>query len=487
MNRLAPGLGAAAACVALSAATPALANGRYPAAGQILVDPSDPDHIVIRATYGVLTTRDGGERWSWICETAIGYSGFEDPMMVVTGDGSILAGLFDGLSATRDHGCAWSLAEGAPGQRYVVDLSLDREDPASALLLVSSVRGNDAILTQVWESKDNGRVWTQAGADHPTNFLGVTLDSAPSDPRRLYVSGRWNRPTYQGILRRSDDRGATWEDLDVPGSDDRNLPYIGAVDPVDPDIVYVRRDGDGADALLVSTDGGATWREVFQATSLLGLALSPDGAMIAAGSDEDGLWIAPTSTLEFTKVGSLGVRCLTWTARGLFACADEAVDGFTAGVSKDEGKTFSPLMTLDRLCGPPPGCAPESSTGQTCPGLWPVTARFIGATDACGAGVPAGDAGGTGASAGGGEAGGAAASGGEASAGGGCACEAAAGRGRSGALLSGLLAAGGLLLRARRRPRRVSAAGARSRPGPPRRTSARGRRGAPRRSRAPRR
>ncbi|WP_437963178.1 hypothetical protein WMF04_25925 [Sorangium sp. So ce260] len=452
MNRIALGLTAAAACAALSAAAPALANGRYPAAGQILVDPSDPDHIVVRATYGVLVTHDGGERWSWICETAIGYSGFEDPMMVVTADGSILAGLFDGLSATRDRGCDWRLAEGPLAQRNIVDLSIDRADPASVLLLGSSVMASDAILTQVWESKDDGRTWTQAGADFPSSFLGVTLDSAPSDPRRIYVSGRRNGPTFEGIVRRSDDRGATWEELDVPGSDDRNLPYLGAVDPEDPDVVYVRRDGDGADALLVSRDGGATWREVFQAASLLGLALSPDGTMIAAGSDLDGLWVAPTATLEFTRVGQLGVRCLTWTSQGLFACADEPIDGFTAGVSTDGGKTFSPLMTLDRLCGPPPACGSERSTGRTCPELWPGTASFLGAAGSCEGGAGAGGtagAGGGGASAGGSAEGAGAA---EASAGGGCSCEASGG-GRAGVFLSCLVAAGGVLLRARRRGR----------------------------------
>ncbi|WP_437922745.1 hypothetical protein WMF37_27350 [Sorangium sp. So ce291] len=459
MNRIALGLGAAAACLALSASTPASANGRYPAAGQILVDPSDPDHIALRATYGLLVTRDGGERWSWICEGAIGYSGFEDPMMVITGGGSILAGLFDGLSATHDGGCQWEMTEGELAQRNIVDLSIDRADPASAILLGSSVLASDAIVTQVWESKDDGRTWTQAGADLPSTFLGVTLDSAPSDPRRIYVSGRWNGPTFQGIVKRSSDRGATWEDFEVPGSDDRNLPYLGAVDPVDPDVVYVRRDGDGADALLVSNDGGATWREVFQATSLLALALSPDGTMIAAGSDEDGLWIAPTATLEFTRTGQLGVRCLTWTERGLFACADEPVDGFTAGISTDGGKTFSPLMTLDRLCGPPPACASESSTGQTCPPLWPSTASFIGATGSCGAGSGSSAASsGAGASAGGSEA---TAGGTGPSDGGGSSCGAAAG-GRSGALLLGMVAAGGALLRARRRRQiRLSRRGAR--------------------------
>ncbi|WP_437994935.1 hypothetical protein WMF26_26340 [Sorangium sp. So ce185] len=455
MNRIALGLAAAAAGLALSAAAPALANGRYPTAGQILVDPADPEHIVVRATYGVLTTRDGGERWSWICEAAVGYSGFEDPMMVVTADGSMLAGLFDGLSATHDGGCDWQLAEGALARRNIVDLSIDRADPASVLLLGSSVMASDAILTQVWASKDDGRTWTQAGEDFPSTFLGVTLDSAPSDPRRIYVSGRRNGPTFQGIVRRSDDRGATWEELDVPGSDDRNLPYLGAVDPEDPDVVYVRRDGDGADALLVSRDGGATWREVFQAVSLLGLALSPDGTRIAAGSDMDGLWVAPTDTLEFTQVGQLGVRCLTWTARGLYACADELVDGFSAGVSTDGGATFSPLMTLDRLCGPPAACGAEGSTGRTCPDLWPATASFVGAARSCEAGAASGGAagaGGSAASADGGEAG-VGAGGSGASAGGGCSCEASGG-GRAGALAGCLVAAGGALLRARRRGRR---------------------------------
>ncbi|CAN95529.1 hypothetical protein predicted by Glimmer/Critica [Sorangium cellulosum So ce56] len=55
---------------------------------------------------------------------------------------------------------------------------------------------SDAILTQVWESNDDGRTWTQAGVDFPSTFLGVTLDSAPSDPRRIYVSGRRNGPTF---------------------------------------------------------------------------------------------------------------------------------------------------------------------------------------------------------------------------------------------------------------------------------------------------
>ena len=69
----------------------------------------------------------------------------------------------------------------------------------------------------------------------------------------------------------------------IPGSDDTHLPYIGAVDPQNPDVLYVRLDGSPTDQLLVSRDGGATWTKVFETkipepgdtADLLGFALSP--------------------------------------------------------------------------------------------------------------------------------------------------------------------------------------------------------------------
>ena len=90
---------AAAAAVTL-AGLPALANGRFPAAGQIVVDPSNPTHLLVRTTYGLNVSNDGGAHWSWICESAIGYGGTEDPMVAITADGTIIAGIFEGLSVT---------------------------------------------------------------------------------------------------------------------------------------------------------------------------------------------------------------------------------------------------------------------------------------------------------------------------------------------------------------------------------------------------
>src|ERR1700677_273630 len=87
-----------AAVVTLGFAAPARANGRYPASSQLAVSPKDPSVMLVRATYGLLPSFDGGKTWSWVCEEAVGYDSEEDPTMAFTSDGTLLAGLFEGLS-----------------------------------------------------------------------------------------------------------------------------------------------------------------------------------------------------------------------------------------------------------------------------------------------------------------------------------------------------------------------------------------------------
>ena len=367
----------------LALAAPASANGRYPAAGLIAVDPSDPAHLIVRATYGVLSTRDRGGEWRWICEAAIGFGGFEDPMVAILADGTILAGVFKGLSASKSGGCDWAFAGGDLTNRYVTDLSAERADPSRAVLVISNGIGSGQFITQLWETTDSAGSWTQAGIDLPGEFLAFTVDVAPSDPSRVYVSGRYGAPDYLGAIERSPDRGQTWERLDIPGADDLHLAYLGAIDPADPDRIYVRLDADPSDSLIVSTTGGETWTTAFQGQGdLLGFEISPDGATVLIGGPQDGLWRAPAATLQFEKIADTSVRCLTWTADGLLACASELADGFTAGVSIDEGESFTPILHLDTLCGPLE-CAVGSSVEAICTDQWGATQLALDTKD-CG-------------------------------------------------------------------------------------------------------
>lgn len=436
---------------ALGAPSLALANGRYPAAGLIALDPSDPHHIVVRATYGLLSTTDDGATWSWICEQSVGFSDNEDPMVVMTKDGTLLAGVFEGLSVSTDKGCDFQFVGGDLANRFVVDLSTEKASPDHAVAIVSNGLGGGKFETLVFESLDNGATWTQAGTDLPQDFLGLSIDAAPSDPQRLYATGRYGAPDYPGVIERSDDRGATWTRLDIPAANDTHPQYLSAIDPNDPDRIYVRLDAPSAepDVLVVSNDGGATWTTAFQGTAgLLGFALSPDGKTVAVGGDKDGLWTAPADTLAFTKVSELGVRCLLWAPDRLYACADEFKDGFHVGYTTNGGKTFTALEHLSQPC--PLECPAGSTTQNVCPDRWGVVSLTIDAKS-CGEGgtggttTGSGGAGGSTSSATGG------AGGTETSPG--CSCDFAGGGTAGGALL---FAAGALSMSARRRrkPRR---------------------------------
>ena len=70
----------------------ARANGAFPSSGQILIDPTDPTRVGVRATYGLVETADGGASFRWTCETVLGYSGNEHPQLGITGEMSSLSG-----------------------------------------------------------------------------------------------------------------------------------------------------------------------------------------------------------------------------------------------------------------------------------------------------------------------------------------------------------------------------------------------------------
>jgi hypothetical protein len=378
--------GGAAALLGLAA--PAAANGRFPAAGQLVVDPADPSHLVLRATYGILQSEDAGATWRWVCEQGVGYYGEEDPAMGITEDGTILAGIMAGLAVSHDRACTWGFVGGVLADEYVIDLTVEPKAPSRALAMTSSgsTTGVHVVLA---ETTDSGKTWQQAGVAVDTEFLSMTVEVAPSNPDRVYLSGR-HGPMGIGSIQRSDDRGKTWTRFDL-GTPPGQTPYIGAVDPADPDRVYARVDANPHDELHVSSDGGQTWSQVLTGEAeMLGFALSPDGSRLAVGGPTMGVMVASTADFVFEKTSSIGAKCLKWTGDKLFACADELTDGFTVGVSTDEGKTFASVYHLPDLA--PLECATTTTAGASCPAEWPGVAATIGADSGSG-GAAAGGAG----------------------------------------------------------------------------------------------
>ncbi|UQA61892.1 WD40/YVTN/BNR-like repeat-containing protein [Polyangium aurulentum] len=376
LPRAAPAAIALAALLSTAAPRTAHANGRFPSAGHVEVDPADPARVVVRATYGLLVTTDGGKRWEWVCEEALGFAGIWDPPIGIAAGGTILAGLPDGLSVSGLGGCGWNREDALAG-RLVVDLAVDRGNPARAVVIASSP-ASGGFDNALFLTEDGGQSFEALPAPLPGTLRALTVDLAASNPSAIYVSGVLEGAAPAGIVLRSLDAGGSFTPLPVPGSDAEHGPYIGAVDPLDADRLYVRLEG-APGRLLFSADGGGTWEEIYKGEGpLLGFALAPDGSKLVVGGEKDGVWRSPAPVWAFEQVSPLRAQCLRWAPAGIYACAEPVLDGFAVGLSTTEGSTFAPLERSADLCGPLE-CEAGSSVSAACKSRWPALRETLGA------------------------------------------------------------------------------------------------------------
>jgi photosystem II stability/assembly factor-like uncharacterized protein len=361
-------VGVATAVAAILVSSAALANGRYPNADMLIVDPINPRHLVLRATFGTLVSTDRGSRWSWICEEAIGYTG--DPAMTVLADGSLLHAFLGNVMVSEADGCSFDRVPLAAEGRNAIDVTLDPVDPSHAWVLTSGLNGRlQAGLLEV-----------SATATMPLlvsdDFVPSTVEVARSRPERMYVVGFDG--SLQATLLVSDDRGQSWSPRPIRPYSSLRM-YLSAIDPVDPDTLYIRVDDGTTDHLLVSRDAGSSFADVLTiATDMLGFALSPDGSRVAAGGPGQALSVASTADFVFSPAaGVQSLRCLTWAEGGLYACAQESIDNWTVAVSTDAGQSFTPLWHVQDL--EPLECGAATSAGLVCPQAWLEVSAQIGA------------------------------------------------------------------------------------------------------------
>lgn len=377
------------AVVWCASASPLWANGRYPSAGLIAAHPGDAKTLAVRTTYGLVITRDDGAHWQWLCEDAVNLAGQLDPFVVFGGSGHLVVTSAVGLRTGSLDACTWSgWSPGGTGIVWAgVDIARDPGQPQRLLALISAQGQADRVV----QSTDGGQSWQVTGKSLPAGLLSMTLDVATQNGR-IYVTARSATVAGEQWLLRSDDQGQTWlpQALAPTPTDAQGKPqpgpklglfgtWIGAIDPQNASRLWLRAEAEGADQLWQSEDAGQSWQLRLQVPSkLLGFALSPDGQHIAVGGPgkSGGLWTGPAQPGDLLRVADLGIRCLTWTAGGLLACAEEDKDGFTVGRSTDGGKTFAPLHRRAELT--PLACPADSGTHPACAQVWPFVALTLG-------------------------------------------------------------------------------------------------------------
>ena len=263
--------------------------------------------------------------------------------------------------------------------------------------------------------------------------MALTIDSAPSDPKTIYVTGfsfllgDGGDFSTKGLMLRSTDDGQTWTKIEIVGTSNQAQPFLSAVDPSDAKKLYIRVQGPDVNEpgstefvenwLLYSDDGGSTYREVFRARAdFLGFALAPDGQSVFIGMGDArtlgqsrpgdknafGLYRSSVPAFDFQRIGHMGgvpvghIGCLTFDGEDLWVCTSEFTQGFELARSRDRGVTLESVMHLSDLMGPVQ-CGCETRTGDLCPAQWQRVCETIGR---CEFGVedpvPCGDGGGSG-------------------------------------------------------------------------------------------
>jgi MYXO-CTERM domain-containing protein len=385
--------GAALLCASLVlAALPCHANGRFPLSQRVFQDQGNPDRLFLSATFGLLLTEDRGENWYHVCEGALTPEALEsDILFELMPDGSMLSALVRPLLLSTDCGCTWQPVLGEGMDQWVRDIARSGPNGVVALARTST----PSIIFRVEHSADGGRTWSKV-SDLPPRLEAFTIDVAPSDPMRVYVSVVLNQDADAGIAQStpallvSEDGGVTWgEPRPIQGTTPFDEPFIATVDPDDADTVFVRTyawtsNGDteeADDALFVSDDGGVAFREVLRKTAkLFGFALSPDGETVLAGYGDPqqatrdvspydvGIYRASTADFQFSQVLNAPVSCLKWYENGLYACFDGMV-GFSAdGSIPATPDGFTPILRNPEVRGPlacnSPTCLPQWQEGR---------------------------------------------------------------------------------------------------------------------------
>jgi MYXO-CTERM domain-containing protein len=320
-----------------------------------------PRLMALQTTFGLVTTTDGGLTWRHTCEPGVGFSTDWDPALVLAADGAVVSGLPYGLVTARPGYCRFDRPATAPEQP-VIDLTVDgrgRRIVAAALSMGVAISDDDGLT---WR-----RGWVM------DRMLISTIDVAPGHPERIYATGYVD---FKPSLVRSDDGGVTFTEVtrDFLGG---MSPYIAAVGETSPEVLYLRIDLPMAGTMLArSEDGGRTFRELFRtANPMTGVAVSADGRTLWAGSNgrspADGVHRSDDGGQTWRLVSNrIAPLCLRHRGGVLYACADNARDGFGLGVSRDGGETWAPLVTWQTLQGPE-ACPAGTPVRALCEADWP--------------------------------------------------------------------------------------------------------------------
>src|SRR5688572_16984570 len=150
-------LGAALASAIATAAPEVAAHAGIPRAYEILLEPGNADHMLLRSyLWGFFDSRDRGGSWQYTCAEA--YQGRSTSaqtrsIAMVAGGRILVANYFEGLQLSDD-GCNWRKHPDFP-EEMITDVLIDPRAPGR-LYLASTLGGGTGFDSRLFSSDDRG-------------------------------------------------------------------------------------------------------------------------------------------------------------------------------------------------------------------------------------------------------------------------------------------------------------------------------------------
>ena len=263
----------------------------------VAVDPTAPLTLYAGLrSGGLFRSLDGGSLWSFVssspsrpCNLSVSAT---DPQLLVT----LAASQPDGYNWTpvvsENGGATWVVRPPAGSPSFSVATVAISQGPPEAIYLLG--RLGFGVVHRLWRSGDRGRSWTPIDSGLPRESSAGALAVDPRGAGRLVVAldagtyrsiddgQTWTRvsasplvstpwllwfdptaggalfalgPYYEGLARSTDD-GATWQPIDLGGSE---IPTSLTADPASGNLFLATTDHT-AHHVRRSTDGGLTWQ-----------------------------------------------------------------------------------------------------------------------------------------------------------------------------------------------------------------------------------
>lgn len=228
----------------------------------IALDPADPDVLLAGGRPAELyRSADAGATWT--AARADGLRQFSDVNM---GPTRVTQILFDpvhadtvwatveigGVLRSRDRGRTWTLLETGLLSSDVHGIAVVRAKGEAASIIVATNRG-------LHRSRDLGETW--AYEEMPAHWqYARCIVAGAHDLSTVYVTIGNGPPGNSGRLLRSDDAGATWANVPLPGEINSTL-WCLALHPSDPGLMFCATN---LGQLFRSVDGGGQWERMEQ-------------------------------------------------------------------------------------------------------------------------------------------------------------------------------------------------------------------------------